>query len=277
MASNYCVYQHTSPSGKVYIGITNNVKRRWGCNGIHYMNKRKNGQFVQQSFARALLKYGWINFKHEILFDNLSKEEAQAREIELIASYKKQGLSYNIANGGEGVSGIKHPPLSEERRAQISAFMKEHHPMKGKHHTEEAREKISQAGKGRKMPEEWCRKLSERMTGKPLSEAAKQKLREHKKAHPEEWIGGQNALEVHQYDLNGNYLKSYKSFDAAAIAICGKHHGDKIGRIFKGTAYSAFGYFWSLTKVEQYDVTPYKIVNTKHGVRVYLINTTEKQ
>lgn len=61
------------------------------------------------------------------------------------------------------------------------------------------------------------------------------------------------------------------------MAVCGKHHGNKIGRIFKGTAYSVFGYFWSLTKIKQYDVTPYKIVNTKHGIRVYLINTTEKQ
>lgn len=85
---------------------------------------------------------------------DLTKEEAQAKEIELIANYKKLGISYNITDGGEGVSGIKHPPMSEERRAQMSAFMREHHPMKGKHHTEEAKRKISEAGKGRKVTEE---------------------------------------------------------------------------------------------------------------------------
>ena len=152
----------------------------------------------------------------------------------------------------------------------MSAFMREHHPMKGKHHTEEARQKISKAGKGRKMSEDWCRKLSERMTGKPLSESAKQKLREHKMAHPEEWIGGWNSIEVHQYDLEGSYVRSYKSFDEAAMNICGKHQGDKIGGIFRGKVHTAFGYFWSLEKLDSFDITPYDIIKTVKGVRVFL-------
>lgn len=66
---NYKVYMHTAPNGKVYIGITKQkLKRRWQ-NGSGY-NKNSH-------FKRAIKKYGWDNFKHELLFENLSEEETR--------------------------------------------------------------------------------------------------------------------------------------------------------------------------------------------------------
>ena len=62
----YCVYKHTSPSNKVYIGITINPKRRW--NKSHYK--------YNEHFNNAINKYGWDNFNHEILFSNLTIEDA---------------------------------------------------------------------------------------------------------------------------------------------------------------------------------------------------------
>lgn len=91
--SNYIVYKHTSPSNKVYIGITRqNVTNRWS-NGFEYQ--------TQQYFFRAIVKYGWINFKHEILFDGLTKEEALSKEKELIAQYHSSDIhyGYNIDDG----------------------------------------------------------------------------------------------------------------------------------------------------------------------------------
>ena len=65
----YCVYKHTSPNGKVYIGITSqNPIARWR-NGKGYSNNTH--------FKNAIDKYGWDNFKHEILHSELSKEEAE--------------------------------------------------------------------------------------------------------------------------------------------------------------------------------------------------------
>ena len=54
---NYTVYKHTSPNGKVYIGITcKPTKARWK-NGKGYKNN--------DYFYNAILKYGWENFSHE--------------------------------------------------------------------------------------------------------------------------------------------------------------------------------------------------------------------
>lgn len=92
---SFCVYKHTSPNGKVYIGITSlNPIRRWN-NGKGYSS--------QPYFFRAILKYGWDNFNHEILFSDLTKEEACQKEVELIKSYKSNGskYGYNISSGGE--------------------------------------------------------------------------------------------------------------------------------------------------------------------------------
>ena len=92
--SNWCVYKHTSPSGGVYIGITHQpVLDRWQ-NGKGY--KR------HPHFYAAILKYGWDNFKHEILYTNLTKAEAATKEIELIKVFREFNC-YNIGPGGEYV------------------------------------------------------------------------------------------------------------------------------------------------------------------------------
>lgn len=66
--NKYCVYKHTAPDGRVYIGITgNDPKIRWSS-GSGYRNNTY--------FTRCIKKYGWTNFKHEILFDKLSKKRS---------------------------------------------------------------------------------------------------------------------------------------------------------------------------------------------------------
>ena len=97
---SWTVYKHISPSGKVYIGISSNVKRRWTANGYYY-------HLSDTVFSRALNKYGWDNFQHIIISENLTKKEACDMEKELIAYYKAKGTSYNITDGGEGFAG-KH-------------------------------------------------------------------------------------------------------------------------------------------------------------------------
>ena len=99
---NYAVYKHISPSKKVYIGITRQypVEKRWGKNGIKYLNKNKKGEYVHRYFVNAILKYGWNNIEHIVMYTNLTKENAENTEKSLIAFYKDKNLSYNITEGG---------------------------------------------------------------------------------------------------------------------------------------------------------------------------------
>lgn len=102
---SWIVYKHTNKTnGKVYIGITStSVESRW---------RNGEGYYSQEYFYKAIKKYGWEGFTHEVLFDNLTEEEARAKEIELIAQYKSNyrrysnpNYGYNATDGGEGLSG----------------------------------------------------------------------------------------------------------------------------------------------------------------------------
>lgn len=91
---DYCVYVHTTPSKKRYVGITKqNPKKRWG-NGNGYKG---------QVFYKAVEKYGWDNIKHEILYSNLDEEEAKKIEKKLISDYKtlQRNYGYNASIGGD--------------------------------------------------------------------------------------------------------------------------------------------------------------------------------
>lgn len=126
----YCVYCHLNKiNNKAYIGITKqDVKVRWGAHGSHY---GKNTHF-----GRAIQKYGWDNFEHIILFENLTKKEACKKEIWLIALFGTQNpeLGYNISPGGDlGWTGCH---LSDETKQKISESHKglhagEKNPMYG--------------------------------------------------------------------------------------------------------------------------------------------------
>ena len=93
----YFVYKHTSPNGKMYIGITNDIKRRWQGEGREYFHSSPH-------FAEAIKFYGWNNIKHEILHQNLTKQEAEQLEIKYIEEYQLRNpeKGYNLAKGGTG-------------------------------------------------------------------------------------------------------------------------------------------------------------------------------
>lgn len=160
----YYVYIHTLPNNKVYIGITHqNCNRRWRNNGKGYRNNKY--------FYNAINKYRWENIKHEILFENLTKEEAEQKEIELIKQYKSNNkkYGYNIANGGNclgtvseqtkkilrekslGNHNAKGYVRTKEQREISRKVNLGNKNMLGKHHSEETKEKIRQAKLGKKM------------------------------------------------------------------------------------------------------------------------------
>ena len=118
MSNNYIVYIHISPSDKVYIGITAfDSKYRWLNNGRGYKN--------QTVFFNAIIKYGWINFKHEILYEGLTKEEALNKEEELIRKYKSydRRYGYNVSLRGYLIPSVSNNNTgSNSRRQPVAAI-----------------------------------------------------------------------------------------------------------------------------------------------------------
>ena len=100
---DYKIYKYTSPSGGVYIGQTHRtLEERAGNDGCNYLIlNKKTGKLSQPAIGTAIIKYGWDNFKKEILYDNLSSEEADILEKELIEEYRKKGECYNCSDGGK--------------------------------------------------------------------------------------------------------------------------------------------------------------------------------
>lgn len=118
---NYIVYKHTSPSNKVYIGITKQtLKARWN-NGYGYKNN--------EYFTNAIKKYGKENFKHKILYSNLTLEQAKELEIKTIAYYgsTNRNKGYNITIGGDSCNkGLTEEQKREKRRIRLNKWRKEH-------------------------------------------------------------------------------------------------------------------------------------------------------
>jgi len=178
MSAMYKVYRHTCPNGKIYIGITSqaDINRRWQ-NGYGYHNN--------VLFYRAIKKYGWNNIRHEILFDRLSKSQAEDKEIQLIRELKSNNpqYGYNIENGGNCTG-----THSEETKRKISAAQigeKNHaygkpSPLRGRKCSQEQieRNRLAHIGqesfwKGKKMPLEAIEKMR-----KPKTETHKKRISE---------------------------------------------------------------------------------------------------
>lgn len=212
---NYCVYIHTSPSGKMYVGQTGKLpEERWGKNGSHYLKKEKSGEYMHQAFAHAILKYGWDNIKHEIVSSNLTKEEADNLEKLLIEKLntKNRKHGYNLKDGGLGGGGFSEETLkkmsevhkgikqSEETiRKRIEKLKGENNPNYGKPMSEKQRKKISDSKKGE----------NNHMYGKHFDEETKRKIKE-----------SQKTRKVAQYDLQGNLIKVWDSISDAGRELC---------------------------------------------------------
>ena len=125
----YCVYIHTNKvNGKKYVGQTcQQPHKRWG-NGKYYR--------PETYFGKAIAKYGWDNFDHDIIAENLTKEEANNLEVTLIAKYKTNNsqYGYNLTTGGEGTAGIQR---SQEYRK------KQRLSQTGKQMSKDTRKRIS--------------------------------------------------------------------------------------------------------------------------------------
>ena len=91
MENNYTVYQHVTPDNMYYFGQSQNVEKRWECNGIHYK---------ETALYPYIEKYGWDNIQHIILFENQTRENALWIENFLIETAREDGVCINKNRSG---------------------------------------------------------------------------------------------------------------------------------------------------------------------------------
>ena len=157
--SEWTVYKHTTPSGKVYIGITKQKPQDRWQNGHGYERN--------QHFWRAIEKYGWKNIKHEIIATGLTQAKAEDMERELIFKYKSydREFGYNKDLGGHALQESSRRKIGETRKARgIKPWDT------GKHLSEETKAKIANSNKGNKNHTVWTAEQIERVRLSKLGE-----------------------------------------------------------------------------------------------------------
>lgn len=217
--NNYCVYKHTAPDGRIYIGITgNDPKKRWN-NGSGYR--------TNSYFTRCIKKYGWDNFEHSILFDKLTKKEAQKIEIELIKKYKcnNRKFGFNITAGGEARNGAK---LSEKHKRLIREGNL------GKIVSEETRKKLSQKTKKQWENKEYQNHMREVNLGKNNPQYGKKRTDEEKIKR--------GAKGIIQFTLDGEKIAEYISLHEAHEKTGASRYD--ISKCCKGIFKQSRGYIW---------------------------------
>lgn len=217
MNNNYTVYMHTFPNNKVYIGITmQKVYKRWG-------HKYSNSPFM----SNAIQKYGWENVKHEILYENLTKEEAEQKEIELIAKYKsnQREFGYNIDKGGmhkgktsdETKLKIKNSGASKTFFKKGVSSWNKGIPMK-----EDAKQKMIISKIGKKQSKETIEKRRKSLIGHKMSDEAKIKAKLTKqKNYPDGYHHSEETIE--KIRQNRSKIRSEKAKTKQSITMKEKY------------------------------------------------------
>lgn len=198
---NFKVYMHTSPNGKRYIGITcqDNLYRRWGSNGCGYADN--------EHFWRAIKKYGWNNFIHEVLFEDLTEKEAKQKEIELIAFYDSTNPNngYNITPGGD--YNINVTPKPVKQYTAKGEFIQEYECIKyGAIATNTNKSAIS-----------LCCNNKAKLAGGYIWQFADVELTKEHIAWCNSNKRSENCIAVHKYSMNGEFVQEYESMTIAAL------------------------------------------------------------
>lgn len=244
--NNFIVYKHTSPSNKVYIGITSqDPQRRWRADGSGYRQNEK--------FFNAIKKYGWDNFKHEILFEGLDEKEALKLEKELIQKYNSFSEGYNKSLGGDygGYTNEVKQKIGNSVKAlwkqeSYRKHMSQAHEGKGRkgwHHSEETREKISEIVKERCNDSEYRKRLSESAKKRGLdmsklgrkaweNEESRNKIIESKKGNR------YRAKKVICVETNIIYDSTSEAAESVGVTR------EAIGRVCRGLSKTSKGLHW---------------------------------
>lgn len=211
------VYKVTNKvNGKIYIGITNDIKKRWR---EHRYNATVNVR--HSKFYLAIRKHGIDNFNLEVIYCSLFRDDVEQKEIDFIREYKTTDINfgYNITDGG------RSPLMPLDVVEKIAAANR------GKKRSVETRQKLSAIGMGRVVPAEVRAKISATEKGRIFSAETKKKISEAQSfirvVSTPEGIEVVHSLRQFCKTHNLNYYSAAHSFKKHVTNKSNNPHKDK--------------------------------------------------
>jgi len=213
---NWVVYKLINPTGRIYVGQSDNFTKRLGDYGRLSCKNQK-------ILFNSLSKYSLENHTIEILEEFVGNQvEANLREIYWIDFYKcnyskyKEYNGMNLTDGGYGTSGYRF--------------------------TEEDKEKMSKSHIGIKHSVEWVRKSADARKGMKMSDEARANMSKAGRGNPKINLRGEKngmskltekiILEIINRYNNGENIKEL----SIAFNISNSH----LSCIISGTKWSQF-------------------------------------
>jgi group I intron endonuclease len=217
------IYSITSPSGKVYIGQSRDIKSRWA-------NYKCMNSSTQPIIHRSFLKYGVENhiFK-EIEQCNLN--ELNTREYYWKKHYLEKAGNMNkvlFCSLKDGAGG----ELSKETKNKISVALKgrKNTWLAGGELSKEHKEKISKSNIGRTYSAESKAKMSLSSSGGKLTEWHKKQILKSK------------CKPIIQYTKEGELIREWGSAAEAAGGL--NKDQPNIQKVCSGKKKTAYGFIW---------------------------------
>lgn len=255
----YCVYIHTTPSNKKYVGLTSyEPEKRWR-HGENYKTSRY--------FYNAIKKYGWENIEHEIVATGLSWDDASKEEQRLIALYKTNDTDYGYNRTSGGEDGFHH---DKETICKISEASKRlwgddvHREAMIERVTQrwnerpDLKEALSEQSKARWSQRDYRDKMLlaiNAYNNNPVHKAEQSRRAkklwdnaEYRRKMTARMRGENNpsAKMVSQYTITGVYISTFKTCKDAAKAV-GLKNSSNICACANGHVKTAGGYIWRYT------------------------------
>ena len=235
------IYKITNPKGKIYIGQSVNIEKRWK----YYISESYNKRDHQNKLFNSLKKYSPENHSFEII-EECSIEQLNEREI-------YWGLNNDCIHPLVGLNLRELGKLgwwTDEAKDKLSKAQ-----LGKKRHTDESKAKISNKLKGTKYTEEQKKKCSENsgMKGKPnyaggskkgwlRTQESKNRISESKRGKIQPNIGKSLQKAILQYDLEGNFIKEWESAKVAGQTLNISNNG--IGLCCRGKLKKSYGFVW---------------------------------
>lgn len=202
------IYRITSPSGKVYIGQSRDIAKRFS----HYINLYSSVK-RQTRLYNSLVKYSPKSHKFEILV--LMAEDINQEKLNLL----ERTCAVEETMNGRELMNIREPGSNGKL-------------------SRETINKLILSRTGKKRTEEQRRRMS-------LSHIGKESHRKGKR-HPEETRSKMRKVRVCQFDLDGNFIREWESCGMAGehYGVC----MTCIHNCAKGRSKTSCGFKWKFIK-----------------------------